>query len=108
MLLYESHLLFCPSKPSADPYALFMSGTPGTPFPLAFRSADECAVRVQMGVRHSRELTTKVTPSGAASDEVRAGVIADFGYDGGIVRFEILDASKMVQKTHEMQFGIGE
>jgi Protein of unknown function (DUF2283) len=28
------------------------------------------------------------------SDEVRPGVIADFGYDGGIVRFEILDASK--------------
>ena len=27
------------------------------------------------------------------SDEVRPGVIADFGYDGAIVRFEILDAS---------------
>ena len=42
------------------------------------------------------------------SDEVRPGVIADFGYDGGIVRFEILDASKVVQKTREMQFAIGE
>jgi len=31
------------------------------------------------------------------SDEVRPGVIADFGYDGGIVRFEILDASKHIQ-----------
>jgi uncharacterized protein YuzE len=31
------------------------------------------------------------------SDEVRAGVIADFGYDGGVVRFEILDASKRVE-----------
>lgn len=31
------------------------------------------------------------------SDEVRPGVIADFGYDGGVVRFEILDASKHVQ-----------
>ncbi len=31
------------------------------------------------------------------SDEVRPGVIADFGYDGGIVRFEILDASKNVE-----------
>jgi uncharacterized protein YuzE len=31
------------------------------------------------------------------SDEVRPGVIADFGYDGGIVRFEILDASRHVQ-----------
>ena len=32
------------------------------------------------------------------SDEVRPGVIADFGYDGQIVRFEILSASKVV--TH--------
>lgn len=31
------------------------------------------------------------------SDEVRPGVIADFGHDGGIVRFEILDASRHVQ-----------
>jgi len=31
------------------------------------------------------------------SDEVRPGVIADFGADGGVVRFEILDASKRVQ-----------
>jgi uncharacterized protein YuzE len=42
------------------------------------------------------------------SDEVRPGVIADFGYDGGIVRFEILDASKVVQNTHQMQFALGE
>lgn len=42
------------------------------------------------------------------SDEVRPGVIADFGYDGGIVRFEILDASKVVANTREMQFAIGE
>jgi hypothetical protein len=38
------------------------------------------------------------------SDEVRPGVIADFGYDGGLVRFEILPASKVVQKTREIQF----
>lgn len=31
------------------------------------------------------------------SDEVRPGVIADFGHDGGIVRFEILDASRHVE-----------
>jgi len=31
------------------------------------------------------------------SAEVRPGVIADFGHDGGIVRFEILDASRHVQ-----------
>ena len=40
------------------------------------------------------------------SDEVRPGIIADFGYDGGIVRFEILDASKVVQNTREMQFAL--
>ena len=38
------------------------------------------------------------------SDEVRPGVIADFGYDGGVVRFEILDASKQVGNANEMQF----
>ncbi len=42
------------------------------------------------------------------SDEVRPGVIADFGYDGGIVRFEILDASKVVQNFREMQFAVVE
>ena len=42
------------------------------------------------------------------SDEIRPGVIADFGYDGGILRFEILDASKVVQNTREMQFALAE
>ncbi len=41
------------------------------------------------------------------SDEVRPGVIADFGYDGGLVRLEILDASKVVQNTREIQFAVG-
>ncbi|HEY4273608.1 MAG TPA: DUF2283 domain-containing protein [Candidatus Udaeobacter sp.] len=40
------------------------------------------------------------------SDEVRPGVIADFGYDGGVVGFEILDASKVVEQTREMQFEV--
>ena len=40
------------------------------------------------------------------SDEVRPGVIADFGYDGALVRFEILDASKVVSSTQEIQFAI--
>lgn len=40
------------------------------------------------------------------SDEVRPGVIADFGYDGGIVRFEILDASKVVHNTREILFAV--
>jgi uncharacterized protein YuzE len=42
------------------------------------------------------------------SDEVRPGVIADFGFDAGIVRFEILDASKVVKNTREMQFAVAE
>ena len=42
------------------------------------------------------------------SDEVRPGVIADFGYDGGIVRFEILQASKVVDHAREIQFAVGE
>jgi uncharacterized protein YuzE len=42
------------------------------------------------------------------SDEVRPGVIVDFGYDGGIVRFEILQASKVVQNAREIQFAIGQ
>lgn len=40
------------------------------------------------------------------SDEVRPGVIADFGYDGGIVRFEIMQASKVVQNAQEMLFAV--
>ena len=42
------------------------------------------------------------------SDEIRPGVIADCGYDGAIVRFEILDASKVVENIHEVQFAFGE
>jgi uncharacterized protein YuzE len=42
------------------------------------------------------------------SDEVRPGVIADFGYDGGVVRFEIMQASKVVQNTREIQFAVNE
>ena len=40
------------------------------------------------------------------SDEVRPGIIADFGYDGKLVRFEILRASQIVQKATEMQFAV--
>ncbi len=40
------------------------------------------------------------------SDEVRPGVIADFGHDGGVVGFEILDASKVVEKTRECLFTV--
>jgi uncharacterized protein YuzE len=41
------------------------------------------------------------------SDEVRPGLVVDYGYDGGVVRFEVLRASKVVEKTREMQFGVG-
>ena len=40
------------------------------------------------------------------SDEVGPGVIADFGFDGALVRLEILDASKVVQNANEMQFAV--
>ena len=40
------------------------------------------------------------------SDEVRPGVIADFGEDGGVVRFEILDASRVVENAREVQFAL--
>jgi uncharacterized protein YuzE len=41
------------------------------------------------------------------SEEVRPGVIADYGYDGGVVRFEVLRASTVVEKANEMQFAVG-
>jgi len=54
-----------------------------------------------MKVRYDRETDTMVITLRDApikeSDEVRPGVIADFGHDGGLVRFEILDASKRVE-----------
>jgi len=40
------------------------------------------------------------------SDEIRPGVIADFGYDGGVIGFEILQASKIVEHAGEMQFAV--
>ena len=54
-----------------------------------------------MKIRYDQETDTLVVTLKDArvkeSDEVRPGVIADFGYDGGVVRFEILDASKRVE-----------
>ena len=38
------------------------------------------------------------------SDEIRPGVIADFAADGGVVRFEVLQASTVVDHAREMQF----
>ena len=42
------------------------------------------------------------------NDEVRPGVIADFGYDGGVVRLEITQASKVVEYAREIQFAVSE
>ena len=44
----------------------------------------------------------------AESDEVRPGVIADFASDGQVVRFEIMQASRVVQNAREIQFAVGE
>ena len=38
------------------------------------------------------------------SDEVRPGVIADFGEDGDVVRFEVLGASRVVEDAEQVQF----
>jgi uncharacterized protein YuzE len=38
------------------------------------------------------------------SAEVRPGVIADFGENGGVVRFEVLRASRAVEDTERVQF----
>ena len=38
------------------------------------------------------------------SDEVRPGVIADFGETGGVVRVEVLQASWVVDDAERVQF----
>jgi len=42
------------------------------------------------------------------SDELRPGMIIDFGYDGGVVGMEILGASKVVEKTSEIEFAVAQ
>lgn len=42
------------------------------------------------------------------SDEVGSGVIADFDSAGEVVRFEVLDASRVVQNPREMRFVIAD
>ncbi len=42
------------------------------------------------------------------SDEIRPGVIADFGDDGQIVRFEILSASKVVAQPKAVAYEVQE
>lgn len=40
------------------------------------------------------------------SDEVGPGVIADFGHDGAILRFEILEASRLIEDTENIEFAV--
>jgi uncharacterized protein YuzE len=42
------------------------------------------------------------------SDELRPGMLVDFGYDGGVVSIEIEQASKVVERTREIQFAVAE
>ena len=41
------------------------------------------------------------------SDEIRPRMIADLGYDGRIVRLEILRASQAVERTTAMELAVG-
>ena len=63
-----------------------------------------------MKIVYDRETDTLVITLREArieeSDEIRPGVIVNFGYDGQIVRFEILRASEKVQMVTEMQFAV--
>ena len=40
------------------------------------------------------------------SDELKPGVVVDFGYDGGGVSIAILHASRVVEKTREIRFAV--
>lgn len=61
-----------------------------------------------MKVNYDRETDAMITTLRDSpideSDEVRPGVIADFGPDGGIVRFEILGASRVIEDTRHVEF----
>jgi uncharacterized protein YuzE len=40
------------------------------------------------------------------SDEIRPGIIIDYGYEGQIIRIEVLNASSMLENAKEMQFAV--
>ena len=40
------------------------------------------------------------------SDEIGPGIIADFGHDGDILRFEILQASRLVDDAEHVEFAV--
>lgn len=40
------------------------------------------------------------------SDELVPGVIVDFGYDGSVLRFELLNASKQMENPRALEYAI--
>ena len=40
------------------------------------------------------------------SDEIRPGIIIDYGYDGQVIRIEVLNASSVFDNVKEMQFAV--
>jgi uncharacterized protein YuzE len=65
-------------------------------------------VNIGLKVTHGRETNSLVITLWDApvreSDEVRPGVIADVSEDGGVVRFEVLRASRVVEDAEQVQF----
>jgi uncharacterized protein YuzE len=63
-----------------------------------------------MKVTYDRETDTPVFTlrhqRSRNSGEIKLSVIADFGYDRGIVRFEVLRASQAVEETNAMRFAV--
>ncbi len=40
------------------------------------------------------------------SDEDKPGIILDYDRDGNLIGIEILDASKRMEKPHELEYGV--
>lgn len=40
------------------------------------------------------------------SDEIGPGIIVDYGHDGDILRFEILQASRVVDDAEHVEFAV--
>ncbi len=40
------------------------------------------------------------------SDEIGPGIIVDYGHDGEILRFEILEASRLVDDAEHVEFAV--
>ena len=63
-----------------------------------------------MKIEYDQETDTLVISFSEAkieeSDEIRPGIIADFGYYDNIIRLEILNASNIVEKNKEVQLAV--